>query len=72
MEQLSHISDMIMNMSPVMISGIAAVLEVVLRLVKSEKPLSILHMLGMGARKIGELLVKIADLSDKILPQRLS
>lgn len=72
MDHLDSIVAMIQSMSPSLIAGIAAVVEVILRLVKSDKPLGILHLLGMGARKVGGLLTAIADLSDKILPQRLS
>ncbi len=56
---------------PVMV-GIAAVIEMGLRLIKSPKPLSILHLFGDGAHKIGALLVKIGDVLDKILPQRIA
>lgn len=50
---------------------IAVVLEFAFRLIPSEKPLSILHVVGKMSRAVGQILVKIADLSDKILPQHV-
>lgn len=50
---------------------VAVVLEFAFRLLPSQKPLSILHIAGKMARAVGEILVKVADLSDKILPQEI-
>jgi len=57
---------------------IAIVLETVLRLIPSQKPLSILYMISDGVKvgaqacsKLGDLLSAVGALSDKILPQRL-
>jgi len=50
---------------------IAVVVEFILRMIKSEKPLSILYLISSVAKKSGEILVKIGNLMDKVLPQRL-
>jgi DNA-binding HxlR family transcriptional regulator len=50
---------------------IAVVVEFVLRMIKSEKPLSVLYLAANVIKKSGEILVKIGNLLDKILPQRL-
>lgn len=69
---LDKVSAILASASGPMLVGAAAVIEVVLRLWKSDKPLSILHVIGGGARKLGDLLVKLADILDKVLPQRLA
>lgn len=48
---------------------IAVVLEFIFRLIPTKKPLSIAHVIAKGAKVIGEVLVKIANLLDKVLPQ---
>lgn len=57
---------------------IAVVLEALLRIIPSQKPLSIMYWIGDGVKMIGQVLSKGADLCirlgsllDKILPQRL-
>lgn len=55
----------------VLIVGAAAILEVILRAIKSEKPLSIMHLVARVIRALSTLFDKIADLMDKVLPQRL-
>lgn len=50
---------------------IAIVLEFVWRLVPSEKPKSVLHLISFVAKKLSEILAKVAELSDKVLPQKL-
>jgi hypothetical protein len=51
--------------------SIALVLELILRLIPTQKPLSILHLIGEGSKKIGNLLLGIGNLLDKVLPQKL-
>jgi len=53
------------------ISLIAVVVEFALRLVKSEKPLSILHLVARVMMKLGAVVAKVGDMLDKVLPQRL-
>lgn len=58
---------------------IALVVEFVLRVVKTKKPLSILWI-GVGFVKVGasaaakaaQILEKVAGLADKVLPQKLA
>lgn len=50
---------------------IAVVVEFVLRTIKTEKPLSVLYLAANVIKKSGEILVKISNLMDKVLPQRL-
>lgn len=51
---------------------VGIVLEFVLRLIPSKKPLSVLHMVGACAKKVGQALVAVGDLFDKILPQKIA
>lgn len=51
---------------------IAAALEFILRMIKSDKPLGILRGIAFMVRKLGQLLGVVADFMDKILPQRLN
>jgi hypothetical protein len=50
---------------------IAVVFEFVLRLVPSQKPLSVMYIIAKVVSKVGEILVFIGKLLDKILPQKL-
>ena len=50
---------------------IAVVLEFVFRMLPTEKPLSTLHVISKSIRLIADVLLKIAELSDKVLPQKL-
>jgi hypothetical protein len=50
---------------------IAVILEFAFRLLPSKKPLSVLHVAGKFARAVGEILVKVADFLDKVLPQHI-
>lgn len=48
----------------------AIVLEAAFRLFKTEKPLSIAHVIASTAHKLADFLEGLADFMDKILPQR--
>lgn len=50
----------------------AIVAEVALRFFKTEKPLSIMHLIAIGCHKSSEILGGLADFLDKILPQKLT
>lgn len=50
---------------------IAIVLDFVWRLVPSEKPKSVLHMVSFVAKKLSEVLEKLASFLDKVLGQKL-
>jgi hypothetical protein len=51
---------------------IAVVVEFVLRMTKSEKPLGILHGIAAGLQLLGAVAAKAGSLLDKVLPQRLA
>ena len=54
------------------VTDLAIAVESILRLVKTEKPLSIIHLIASILKKVGEIFQKLAELLDKIFPQRLS
>lgn len=51
--------------------SIALVLEFAFRLIPSEKPKSILLVIAKGAEMLGKFLVKLSDVLNKIIPQKL-
>lgn len=53
----------------VMVAGV--VVEFALRLIPSEKPLSILHLVGAGIKKVGAGLLAVGGFLDKVLPQKV-
>lgn len=71
MEFLNHLWSVIPDVSAPWLVGAALGLEFVFRLSPTQKPLSIAHVVGAVVRKSGEILVKLADLLDKLLPQKL-
>jgi hypothetical protein len=50
---------------------VAIVLDFVFRMIPSKKPLGILHMIASSAKLLGEALLKLAALLDKVLPQKI-
>ena len=50
---------------------IAVIIEVAFRLVPSEKPKSILIMVAKGAELCGKALVKLSEVLNKVIPQKL-
>jgi DNA-binding HxlR family transcriptional regulator len=50
---------------------LAVVAEFVFRVIPSQKPLSILYLVAEGVKKLGEVLIKVGQILDKILPQKL-
>lgn len=50
---------------------IALVFEFVFRMFPSKKPLSFLYALAYILKKSGEISIKVGELLDKILPQKL-
>lgn len=56
--------------APVLMS-VAIAIEFAMRIIKSEKPLSIAYMISDGLKKVGEIMSKCGQLMDKVLPQRL-
>lgn len=49
----------------------AVIVEFVLRLLPSQKPLSIAHVVAGALQSIGVGLKKVGDLLDKVLPQTI-
>lgn len=52
-----------------MSATIIVVLEFVFRLLPTQKPLSVLHVIAKAATGLGEVFLKLGSLLDKILPQ---
>lgn len=50
---------------------LVVVVEFGLRLLKTDKPVGIIRAISGILRKVAQVLVFVADLSDKVLPQRL-
>lgn len=48
----------------------AIIAEMIFRLIKTDKPLSIAHLIASTLHKIGNISEVIASFLDKILPQR--
>jgi hypothetical protein len=66
------------EVSPTIIIGVAALVEFALRFIKSEKALGLIHGASFLIKKVSQavglvaaLVAKIADLSDKVLPQKV-
>lgn len=51
--------------------AIITALEFLMRFIKTDKPASVIHMIAGFIGKAGDVLKKVADILDKILPQRL-
>lgn len=56
----------------VVLAGVGVIVEAALRLVPSQKPLSILYMIDDAAKALGEFLGKVGTAMDHVLPQRLA
>jgi len=50
---------------------VAIVLDFVFRMIPSKKPLGVLHMIASSAKLLGQALLKLAALLDKVLPQKI-
>lgn len=50
---------------------IGLVLDLVLRLIPSEKPRGVLHLVGDLVKGLGKLFSKLGEASDQMLPQKL-
>lgn len=71
MEYLEKILALIPSVDAGYVASITVALEFILRLIKSEKPLSILYIIAAVIKKLAEILLKISLLLDKVLPQRV-
>jgi hypothetical protein len=50
---------------------IAVVLDFALRMMPSKKPLGVVHMVAKMIGMVGKVLVKVSEISDKVLPQKV-
>lgn len=57
-------------MDGAIVGGVAVVLELVLRLFKSDKPQSIMYMVARILSAVGALISRAGEFLDKVLPQR--
>lgn len=64
-ESLNHI------MNAQVLLSVAVGIEFALRMLKTEKPLSIAYLVADSFKKCGEILTKVGQLLDKVLPQRI-
>lgn len=51
---------------------VAGMIDFVLRMIPSEKPIGVMHLISGIVMASGKLLMKLAALMDKVLPQKLS
>lgn len=72
MEALNQILNHIPAVDAPILSTIAVILEFAMRLIPSQKPLSIMHLIGRAVRLVGAICMKAADMMDKVLPQKLA
>ncbi len=68
---LDQIGNFVSNNLPASIGIATVVLDMVLRLVKSDKPLSIARGAAVAMHKISKILSGMAEFLDKILPQNI-
>jgi len=78
MEILNQIAEFVSNNLPAAATGVAVALELAMRLLKTEKPKSLLLLvkgfLDIGAAavvKIGQILSGLSSFLDKVVPQNL-
>jgi len=51
---------------------IAIVLEFVFRMIPTQKPLGILHLIAKGSHMVGQIFSALGKFLDKVLPQNLT
>ena len=61
----------VLNTGAAQAGVVAVVLEIVLRLIPSKAPLSILHVAAVVLKKVGAICLAAGGLLDKVLPQKL-
>lgn len=72
MEFLQKLIDMVTNfMTTGVFAAVAMIVEMLLRVIKTDKPVGILHFVSGLFKKVAELMMALASLLDKILPQRI-
>lgn len=72
MEFLNHISDVLSKaMSAPVLASIAIGIEFAMRMIKTDKPMSIAYAVAGAVKTAGDILTKCGQLMDKVLPQKL-
>jgi hypothetical protein len=72
MQFLDKIIELISSfMTGPIFATVAVVLEMFMRLIKTDKPIGFIHMIAGILNKVGSLFSKLAELLDKLLPQKL-
>lgn len=78
MEILNQVADFVANNLPSTATGVAVALELAMRLLKTEKPKSLLLMakglLDIGVlivSKLGQILAGLSSFLDKVVPQNI-
>ena len=66
---LAKIVEIISNPQIILFAGLAV--EFAMRMVKTEKPMSIVRVVAAAAKSLGSVLVAISDFIDKVAPQKL-
>jgi hypothetical protein len=71
MEMMKHIIDVLNNHSAGAIATIGTIIEIAIRLIPSEKPMSIMIAVSEIIHAIAEISGAVAIAVDKIIPQKL-
>lgn len=71
MDFLQNIVNQIPSPDLAVVSSIGLLLEVIFRVIPSQKPIGILVIVGKVLALLGSLFLKISALVDKIIPQNL-
>lgn len=68
---LMSILNAVSSLGAPVLATIGMVLEFGMRMIPSQKPLSILHGVAAVIRTVGAIAGKVADIMDKVLPQNV-
>ncbi len=71
MDIINKIIAMIPEASPMIIAAVAFTIDMVCRMVKSQKPIGVLYAVSAVVSGLAKLFSKLAALLDKVIPQRL-
>jgi len=71
MEFLDQVLALLSGINGAAIATIAIVLDFAFRLIKSPKPLGVIHFVAGVVKQLAAVLTKIAEISDKVLPQKV-
>lgn len=67
---IQHLASLIPG--DVVLGGAGLIVEAILRMIPSQKPLSILYMVADSAKALGDFLGKAGDALNHVLPQKIS